>query len=118
MIGTPETSEKELRNGLSKWLDLTERKPDSSLSLAFSTESSGEDTMAIQDATNLSKDKAVLMTSTTVDSMPVVSANAVNNGIPKYYNANLAKFALMCYNAVDGTRDIRSASALPRFLFY
>ena len=35
----------------------------------------------------------------------------------KYYNANLAKFSLLCYNALDATRDERSASYLPRMLY-
>jgi hypothetical protein len=33
------------------------------------------------------------------------------------YNGNLARVALMCYHAVDGARDARAASFLPRLLF-
>ena len=33
------------------------------------------------------------------------------------YNGNLARLALMCYHAVDGARDARAASFLPRLLF-
>jgi hypothetical protein len=35
----------------------------------------------------------------------------------EYYNSNLARLALLCYYAVDATRDPRSASCLPRLLF-
>jgi LETM1-like protein len=35
----------------------------------------------------------------------------------QYYNSNLATFSLLCYNALDATRDDRSASYLPRTLF-
>eukprot|EP00797_Seminavis_robusta_P011965 Sro1917_g305290.2 (270) ;mRNA; r:4174-4983 len=34
-----------------------------------------------------------------------------------FYNANLARLSLLCYHAMDGTRDSRSASYLPRILF-
>jgi hypothetical protein len=34
-----------------------------------------------------------------------------------YYNGNLARAALLCYNALDGGRDGRSASYLPRLLY-
>jgi len=34
-----------------------------------------------------------------------------------HYNGNLARAALMCYHAVDGARDARSSSYLPRLLF-
>jgi hypothetical protein len=34
-----------------------------------------------------------------------------------HYNGNLARTTLMCYNALDGVRDMRSASYLPRLLF-
>ena len=34
-----------------------------------------------------------------------------------HYNPNLARAALMAYNAVDGARDSRSSSYLPRLLF-
>ena len=36
------------------------------------------------------------------------SSSSTENITTKYYNANLAKFALMCYNAVDGARDTGS----------
>lgn len=34
-----------------------------------------------------------------------------------YYNGNLARAAMLCYNAMDGGRDGRSASYLPRLLY-
>jgi len=34
-----------------------------------------------------------------------------------YYNGNLARFILMCYNSIDGTRDDRSDSLLVRSLY-
>lgn len=34
-----------------------------------------------------------------------------------YYNANLARVALLAYNAIDAARDERSTSYLPRLLF-
>eukprot|EP00565_Helicotheca_tamesis_P008058 CAMPEP_0185730450 /NCGR_PEP_ID=MMETSP1171-20130828/9880_1 /TAXON_ID=374046 /ORGANISM="Helicotheca tamensis, Strain CCMP826" /LENGTH=450 /DNA_ID=CAMNT_0028399491 /DNA_START=1 /DNA_END=1353 /DNA_ORIENTATION=- len=34
-----------------------------------------------------------------------------------HYNGNLARTALMCYHVVDGARDDRSSSYLPRLLF-
>lgn len=34
-----------------------------------------------------------------------------------YYNENMCRFTLLCYNAVDGTRDERSASYFPRLLY-
>lgn len=33
------------------------------------------------------------------------------------YNANLARFTLLCYHAVDGARDAAASSYLPRLLF-
>lgn len=38
-------------------------------------------------------------------------------GGQQFYNANLARFSLLCYNALDAARDERSASYLPRNLF-
>lgn len=35
----------------------------------------------------------------------------------EYFNSNLARLALLCYYAVDATRDPRSASYLPRLLY-
>ena len=41
-----------------------------------------------------------------------------NSGdIHVHYNANLARAALMCYNAVDGTRDVRSDARLTRTMY-
>ena len=40
-----------------------------------------------------------------------------NGTDPVYYNGNLARAALMCYNAVDGTRDSRSDSRLVRSMY-
>ena len=41
-----------------------------------------------------------------------------NSGdIHVHYNANLARAALMCYNAVDGTRDVRSDARLTRAMY-
>lgn len=34
-----------------------------------------------------------------------------------YYNGNLARASLLCYNLLDGARDGRSASYLPRLLY-
>lgn len=34
-----------------------------------------------------------------------------------HYNENMGRFTLLCYNAVDGTRDERSASYLPRLMY-
>ena len=36
---------------------------------------------------------------------------------PLYYNGNMARVVLMCYNAVDGTRDARSDSRLLRAMY-
>jgi len=33
------------------------------------------------------------------------------------YNANLARLSLLCYHAVDGARDVRASSYLPRLMF-
>lgn len=33
------------------------------------------------------------------------------------YNANLARLSLLCYHAVDGARDARASSYLPRLMF-
>ena len=35
----------------------------------------------------------------------------------KSYNGNLARAALLCYNAVDGARDARASSFLPRLMY-
>ena len=35
----------------------------------------------------------------------------------RYYNGNMARAVLMCYNAVDGTRDDRSDSRLLRVMY-
>ena len=35
----------------------------------------------------------------------------------KSYNGNLARVALLCYNAVDGARDARASSYLPRLMY-
>merc|ERR1712037_1039242 len=35
----------------------------------------------------------------------------------QHFNGNLARVALMCYNAVDGTRDSRADSSLLRFMY-
>jgi len=34
-----------------------------------------------------------------------------------HYNGNLARAALLCYNALDGARDARSSSYLPRLVY-
>ena len=34
-----------------------------------------------------------------------------------HFNGNLARAALMCYNAVDGTRDVRADSSLMRAMY-
>jgi len=42
---------------------------------------------------------------------------ASKDGGSLYYNGNLARAALMCYNAVDGTRDSRADSSLLRVMY-
>lgn len=49
--------------------------------------------------------------------LAVVQPTARVQQTGQYYNANLARCALLCYHALDGTRDPRSASYLPRLLF-
>ena len=47
----------------------------------------------------------------------VVAEPKVQTDANMQYNSNLARAALMGYNAVDGARDDRSSSYLPRLLF-
>jgi len=47
----------------------------------------------------------------------VVAEPKVKTDANMQYNSNLARAALMGYNAVDGARDDRSSSYLPRLLF-
>lgn len=45
------------------------------------------------------------------------SARLQQSGQQLHYNSNLARLSLLCYFALDGTRDQRSSSYLPRLLF-
>lgn len=47
----------------------------------------------------------------------VLEAGGVDNNNVVYYNGNLARAALMCYNAVDATRDRRADSRLLRAMY-
>lgn len=47
----------------------------------------------------------------------VAEAGGVDNNNVVYYNGNLARAALMCYNAVDATRDRRADSRLLRAMY-
>jgi len=46
----------------------------------------------------------------------VKSSNSLNGG-ELYYNGNLARMALLSYNAIGGARDARSSSFLPRLMY-
>jgi len=119
MIGTPKSTEWELRKGLSKWLDLTVKRPDALISPILSPSIAMDDSPS-DDVSNVSSNALVNEFPTKSSSLLVSETNLNQSDIsnPQYYNANLAKFALLCYNAVEGARDSRSASALPRFLFH
>lgn len=49
--------------------------------------------------------------------MSVIQPSAKLQQGDLHYNSNLAKFSLLCYNALDATRDDNCASYLPRTLF-
>lgn len=103
MIGTPLSSEDELRAGLSNWLDLTVTRPSK---------------LAVPPTKKLSPGVMVVSTPTsTSSSFDDGSQSGSSEQQHKYYNGNLAKLALMCYNAVNSSRDTRSSSLLPRLLF-
>lgn len=135
MIGTPGTSEADLRTALSKWLNLTVVRPSHNrlLSSLSSISISGESTVtnmginhnyvasndklvveaAAAPADNKGRDERAPITTAFASTTSTVGGNTKES----FYNSNLAKFVLLCYNAVDGTRDTRSASALPRSLY-
>ena len=149
MIGTPESTEFELRNSLSKWLALTVSTPEAdSVQENASSPVSNSDKVGrkLNDYHNRYSSKqydARFVSSVephpnqlkVCDAIEIDKSNSRNgaslmsidnassdtmsrSSIPKYYNANLAKFALMCYNAVEGARGSGSASVLPRFLYH
>ena len=96
LIGGPRWSDEERRVALSAWLEEVEIKP-----------------------------RRKIMMSTMKDDQEEGDDDDSNNSVaaPKeqqrqlYYNGNLARAVLMCYNAVDGTRDTRSDSKLLRFMY-
>jgi hypothetical protein len=49
--------------------------------------------------------------------LAVVHPNHRTQGTGENFNENLARTVLMTYNAVEGTRDSRSSSYLPRLMF-
>lgn len=96
LIGGPRWSDEERKVALSAWLEEVEIKP-----------------------------RRKIMMSTMKDDQEEGDDDDSNNSVaaPKeqqqqlYYNGNLARAVLMCYNAVDGTRDTRSDSKLLRFMY-
>ena len=46
-----------------------------------------------------------------------IQPREVTKGGKIHYNGNMARVVLMCYNAVDSTRDARSDSALARSMY-
>ncbi len=51
-----------------------------------------------------------------LEQMEIVPKEESHNGAG-YFNGNLARAALMCYHAVDGTRDLRADSRLLRVMY-
>lgn len=49
--------------------------------------------------------------------MEIAPREATSDGEEHYYNGNLARAALMCYNVVDGTRDSGADSSLLRVMY-
>jgi len=91
LIGGPGRDEDELRDGLRDWLRAVETDPRERISRSAAG-GTGEDPSSSSDVSAKSEPKL-------------------------HYNANLARAAIMCRNAVDSARDDRSASFLPRMMF-
>jgi hypothetical protein len=87
LIGGPGWSDEELRRGLSVWLEEVMVRP----KLVLSRGESNEDNNNINDGEE-------------------------GRGLV-YFNGDLARAVLMCYNAVDAARDFRSDSRLARVMY-
>jgi hypothetical protein len=98
LMGGPDRSEEELRQALSTWLDCTVVLPRKRLKKASLAAAAAATTTTIHESHNNSAE--------------------TNKGRGLYYfNGNLARVALLCYNALQGAKDSRNASYLPRLLF-
>jgi len=97
LMGGPERTEQELRESLSTWLDCTVVLPRKRCSVYAKK----------------SVSSSALVASTTATLPPTTTTKRAT----LYFNGNLARAALLCYNALEGARDSRNASYLPRLLF-
>jgi len=118
MIGNPKSSERDLRKALFKWLNVlsasAKKNENASLpvmNVNYSENDKVVSTKAMESVSHNIDEAKNQQTGVSTSALQNISSNT-----EKCYNANLATFALMCYNAVDGARNDGSASTLPRFL--
>jgi hypothetical protein len=103
LIGGPQWTDDERRVALSSWLQEVEIKPRSKLMMMSTMKDDDQEEGDDDDNSN--------------NSVAAPKEQQQQQPQQLYYNGNLARAVLMCYNAVEGTRDTRSDSKLLRFMY-
>jgi hypothetical protein len=99
LIGCPGWTDGERRGALASWLREVEIEPRAATTTTTTTTTAGE--RGDEDGDN------------DVDQ----ERRRQQQQQRRYHNGNMARAVLMCYNAVDGTRDVRSDSRLLRVMY-
>ena len=103
LIGGPQWTDDERKVALSTWLQDVEIKPRSKLMMMSTMKDVDQEEGDDDDNSN--------------NSVAAPKDQQQQQPQQLYYNGNLARAVLMCYNAVEGTRDTRSDSKLLRFMY-
>ncbi|KAL3822376.1 hypothetical protein ACHAXA_010854 [Cyclostephanos tholiformis] len=103
LIGCPNWTDVERRGALASWLREVEIAPREEMASSMMTTTDEEGGEGMGEDNDDDNDN--------------VGQQRQPKRQPLYYNGNMARAVLMCYNAVDGTRDARSDSRLLRAMY-